>query len=48
MTEGFVKPPHRALVLVETDPAALLGRFATFAPPRTGQRIAPDERLTGG
>jgi hypothetical protein len=34
VTEGFIRPPHRALVVVETDPAALLDRLAAYeAPP---------------
>lgn len=31
--DGFLRPEHRALVIVETDPDALLDRFAAFVPP---------------
>lgn len=31
--EGFVRPEHRRLVLVDTDPGALLDRFARWEPP---------------
>jgi len=31
--EGFMKPAHRGLVLAETDPTALLKRFAHYEPP---------------
>ncbi len=30
--EGFVPPAHAGLILRETDPAALLDRFAAYAP----------------
>lgn len=33
MTEGFVRAPQRELVLVESSPAALLDRLATYDPP---------------
>jgi uncharacterized protein (TIGR00730 family) len=43
--EGFVKPAHRALVMEETGPAALLDRMAGFAPPPSvGKWITPEER----
>jgi hypothetical protein len=32
VAEGFVRPDHRRLVLVERDPAALLDRFETWVP----------------
>jgi uncharacterized protein (TIGR00730 family) len=31
--EGFVSPLHRELVIVETDPDALIDRFAAWKPP---------------
>jgi hypothetical protein len=31
--EGFVSPLHRALIMVEEDPGALLDRFAAWKPP---------------
>jgi len=32
--EGFLRPAHREVVLVDTDPEALLDRMAAFTPPR--------------
>lgn len=32
VTEGFVKPPHRAMLLRDTDPNALLDRLAAWRP----------------
>lgn len=31
--EAFLKKQHRSMLLVETDPARLLSRFATYEPP---------------
>ena len=31
--EGFVKSAHREMLLVESEPAALLDRFAAYVPP---------------
>jgi uncharacterized protein (TIGR00730 family) len=42
--EGFIRPQHRALVLEETDPAALLARMDGFVPPSTDKWIGRDER----
>lgn len=39
---GFVRPEHRALVLVESGPEALLDRFARFVPPRVERWLRPD------
>ena len=33
VASGFLRPEHRALLLVESDPDALLDRFATWKPP---------------
>ncbi|WP_410210780.1 TIGR00730 family Rossman fold protein [Aquirhabdus sp.] len=33
--EGFVKPPHRELLMVEQDPAKILDRMALYTPPTT-------------
>ncbi len=41
---GFVRPEHRALVIVEEDPDALLDRFAAWTPPHVEKWI--DERST--
>jgi uncharacterized protein (TIGR00730 family) len=42
--EGFIRPQHRALVLEETDPAALLERMERFVAPALDKWIARDER----
>ena len=33
MSEGFVRATHRKLLLVDSDPAALLDRIGGFVPP---------------
>ncbi|WP_284750482.1 TIGR00730 family Rossman fold protein [Amycolatopsis sp. RTGN1] len=33
VTEGFVKPEYRELLMVDADPAVLLDRFETYVPP---------------
>lgn len=38
-TEGFVKPRHRAMTMVESDPSTLLARMETYIPPATIQVI---------
>lgn len=35
--EQFVKPEHHKMLLVECDPEALLDRFESYEPPRTGK-----------
>lgn len=32
-TEAFLKSQHRSMLLVDTDPAGLLSRFASYEPP---------------
>jgi uncharacterized protein (TIGR00730 family) len=34
VTEKFVREVHRGMVVVESDPAALLARFEAYEPPR--------------
>jgi uncharacterized protein (TIGR00730 family) len=41
--EGFVRPEHQALILVENDPAALLARMAEFRPPALPKWIDRDD-----
>jgi uncharacterized protein (TIGR00730 family) len=41
--EQFVKEPHRAIALIDRDPAALLARFDTWAPPRVEKWITREE-----
>ena len=40
--EGFLRERHRAMVAVESDPAALLARFEDYAPPQVVQVINRD------
>ena len=42
-TEQFLRPDHRAMVLVEADPARLLKRFAAYAPPSVPKWVTPDK-----
>lgn len=39
---GFIRPEHRALVLVEDGPEALLDRFGAFVPPRVERWLRPE------
>lgn len=41
--EGFIHPEHRAIVVVECDPACLLDRLAEYCPPRQEKWIERDE-----
>jgi uncharacterized protein (TIGR00730 family) len=40
---GFLSETNRSLVLVETEPAALLGRFEEYRPPKTPKWIDRSE-----
>jgi uncharacterized protein (TIGR00730 family) len=42
--EKFVRPQHRALVLEDTDPGALLDKMRAFVPPSSEKWIGPSER----
>ncbi len=42
VAEGFLRERHRAMVAVEEDPAALLARFAAYAPPSVPRVIDRD------
>jgi uncharacterized protein (TIGR00730 family) len=44
VAEGFVRPPHRAMVLEESAPAPLLARMRAFSPLHSEKWITPDER----
>jgi uncharacterized protein (TIGR00730 family) len=44
VTEGFVNPDHRSLVLTEGDPSALLERMERYTPLQTRKWIGPRER----
>lgn len=41
--KGFVGPEHRKLVLVESDPTAMLDSFARYTPPKTIKWIGSEE-----
>jgi uncharacterized protein (TIGR00730 family) len=43
VSERFLHPDHRALLLVDAEPAALLGQMRAFAPPATPKWLAPGE-----
>ena len=40
--EGFVRPRHRAMVAVESDPAVLLSKLAAYQPPETVRVVGRD------
>jgi uncharacterized protein (TIGR00730 family) len=40
---GFIKPPHRNLFLVESEPAKLLEQLRHHHPPKLPQKISPEE-----
>jgi uncharacterized protein (TIGR00730 family) len=42
--EGFIKPAHRGLTIVESEIPALLRRFEDFKPAGTNQRLDPANR----
>jgi uncharacterized protein (TIGR00730 family) len=44
VTAGFLRREHRALLLVETEPRALLARIAAHDPPAVVRRIGSAER----
>jgi len=43
LAERFLRPEHRAMVLVDSAPETLLDRLATFQPPDLDKWIQPDE-----
>jgi uncharacterized protein (TIGR00730 family) len=43
VAEGFVKPAHRAVLMVERDPSVLLERFAHYAPPAVEKWVKPEQ-----
>jgi uncharacterized protein (TIGR00730 family) len=42
--EGFVRAPHREMLLVDDDPARLLDRMEAYVPPVVKKWIGPGER----
>ena len=43
VTEGFVRPLHRSLVLADADPDRLLDVMARFVPPKVEKWATPDQ-----
>ncbi|MBC8072548.1 MAG: TIGR00730 family Rossman fold protein [Deltaproteobacteria bacterium] len=43
VAEGFIRSEHRRMLMVDTDPRALLDRFAGYEPPQVTKWIANDE-----
>ena len=43
VSEGFVPPEHRSLVLTESDACVLLERMERYMPPATGRWLGPRE-----
>lgn len=43
VSQEFLRPEHRKLVLLEEDPSALLGRFENYEPPKTVKWIESSE-----
>lgn len=41
VTQGFVRPVHRSLILQANDPAVLLDAFAAYAPPELPLWVTP-------
>jgi hypothetical protein len=43
VTEGFVRPLHRSLVVADEDPERLLDAMASFVPPKVEKWARPDQ-----
>lgn len=43
LAEQFVKPHHRAMLMVESDPDILLDRYLTYQPPAVKHWLSKDE-----
>lgn len=43
LQESFMRAEHRAMLIVENDPAALLDRYADYTPPTVSKWIEPGE-----
>lgn len=41
--EGFLQPRHRAMLLIDDDPAVLLDRMAQYAPPQTEHWLGAED-----
>ena len=44
VAEGFLRPQHRAVLSVASEPAELLDRLAAYEPPAVGKWLELDER----
>lgn len=44
LSDGFVRPNHRSLVLTGEDPELLLDRMKSYTPPETKKWIELEER----
>lgn len=44
VTEGFVREPHRAMLIVGTEPADLVARIRAYEPPRVIKWVKAEER----
>jgi uncharacterized protein (TIGR00730 family) len=44
VTAGFVRPAHRDMVIIDTDPAALLDRLAAWTPVTVAKWLDPSDR----
>jgi len=42
--EGFIKPAHRGMLLVDDDPTRLLARLADWEPPTVTKWVQPEDR----
>ncbi|HKB05618.1 MAG TPA: TIGR00730 family Rossman fold protein [Gemmataceae bacterium] len=43
VSEAFLKPKHRQMLIVRDTPAAVLDAFASYRPPAVGKWIGPSE-----
>jgi uncharacterized protein (TIGR00730 family) len=43
VAEGFLRPEHRAVLIVEDDPATLLERLSAFEPPTVGKWLEREQ-----
>ena len=46
VTAGFVRPAHRDMVIIDTDPARLLDQLAAWTPVQVGKWLDRSERLS--
>ena len=43
LEQGFIRPQHRRMLMVESDPLALLAKFRTYVPPELTKWIGPEQ-----